>query len=122
MRAIAKFCRTQHDIAHEHDGVHYANLVVGVRVLNQQVGVLASHEPNHDADTVEKESVLNENPTHHFDDSATPICASAAPPDRIATVLLRRFLVSGRIIVPQPNCQLSLLRIGVVMQKHFNKI
>ena len=61
MRAIAKFCRTQHDIAHEHDGVHYANLVVGVRALNQQVGVLATHEPNHDADTVEKESVLNEN-------------------------------------------------------------
>ena len=117
--------RTQHGLAHEHDSIHYAHLVVGVRAAgNQREGVFAAHEQYLDSDTVDLEPVLHEKvdvqPPHHLDDSTPRYVPPSLHQTRIAGVLLRRFHVSGRILVPQMASELSLLRLGAVTQKRFD--
>ena len=90
-----RYCRIQHDIAHEHDGVHNAHLVVEVRAFNQQVGVLATHEPNLDADAVVKESVLHENST-----CSRPIISTTRLPDMCQSRSTRQVLTTLYCVAP----------------------
>ena len=59
-------------------------------------------------------------PPHHLDDSTPRDVPPSLHQTRIAAVLLRRFHVSGRILVPQLASELSLLRLGAVTQKRFD--
>ena len=59
-------------------------------------------------------------PPHHLDDSTPRNVPMPLHQTRIAGVLLRRFHVSGRILVPQLASELRLLRLGAVTQKRFD--